>query len=617
MKKNIILLLALITNFVFADSNINRSIDSVLKTEVISFDLRKQKSKLNTSNSRTETNSIIENPIIPVKLNNLNSSFSENTEGGFRIWRLTIAINEVSKFETLFDTLQIDSTDILFVKDKNRKVWDKFFNHKNGIEFTSNIHSDTVIFELYRTANSKSKISISHFIPTLAYNPPDFSKPGECGPAPKYDMPNIHCHKDATNANSIGFENQKRSAVMIYVYKINENAVNICYGGTGTLMNNSSKDFRPIIYTVGHNLANDITGSLSNFSREFSQYVRFYFNYNDINQKNGNYFDDRKNYILGCKVLLFGGCQNGAFGGYEACTFYDETDQALIEMKERPDLWMNTYYAGWTLTGDGEDNFTSFHHPSLFPKKVSKSSGIYVYDGDFSRGSSGAGMFTNNTKRISKSFNSVSNRGSNRPGCDATHIDSHSLKNLDKYGKAPFEFQNPPTGVRPILDPAFEGLDYMDGLNHCPKNVKYITGNTWMYQVEKSYIKQIAGKFIISDCVLSTALIDFQATEKIQLTSGGNGKSFRVKPIFNTSTPNTPYNYPYYFRARAISCGAYSNPPALRKEMIDSEHSYSKRRRLYQNIIPNPSQGTFKIFVPIETKQLKVKISKITGENIC
>ncbi len=123
------------------------------------------------------------------------------------------------------------------------------------------------------------------------------------------------------------------------VCKIIYNNSGIC---TGTLLNNTSYDLRPLILTASHCIENEIAAETSIF-----------------------YFDYEKE-ICGGNVKPF-----KSIAGSKLLARNEELDFALLELDEKIPLDFNPVFAGWDVRGEAFKKSYTIHHPQGDVKKVS------------------------------------------------------------------------------------------------------------------------------------------------------------------------------------------------------------------------------------------------------
>ncbi|MEG1573770.1 MAG: hypothetical protein RR341_01670 [Bacteroidales bacterium] len=221
---------------------------------------------------------------------------------------------------------------------------------------------------------------------------------------------------------------------------------------TATLLNNTSEDFKPYMYTAFHCLKDDYK-FVSTTELLQSQ---FYFNY-ETTSCMGDMIRDYTS-IIGCEFLE-GSDLNGGL------------DQALLLMKGRIPSGLNPYFNGWDRGVEASESGVCIHHPQGSVKKIStftspavsytwRSPGVTGFnDGHWSvhfvrtsngfsvteKGSSGSSLF-NQEHNVVGSLTGGSSSCSN-------------LNGINCYGKLHLFFDN----VSKYLDPLGKGWGKLNG----------------------------------------------------------------------------------------------------------------------------------------------------------
>ena len=164
------------------------------------------------------------------------------------------------------------------------------------------------------------------------------------------------------------------------------NGVLLC---TGTLMNNTSLDRRPLFLSADH----------CNINTANAPSMVVYWNYESPT----------------CGALSGGSLADNQAGATFRARF-TPSDFALVELDEEPDDAFDVYYAGWDATGAVPQKVVAIHHPSLDEKAISIDNDPLVSDdigrggqthwrvrdwdrGSTEGGSSGACIFDQTSKR--------------------------------------------------------------------------------------------------------------------------------------------------------------------------------------------------------------------------
>jgi V8-like Glu-specific endopeptidase len=193
------------------------------------------------------------------------------------------------------------------------------------------------------------------------------------------------CHNNVMCSEFSGWCNERHSVARILV----TTSCGTLYWCSGSLLTNEKRDGRPYFLTAFHCLDCDENESLSQAEKDEVQNWEFLFNYQSQNCDNQT--SDSKSQTIDGAVFR---------------AAYDETDFALLELKDRPLANFNSYYNGWT---NDNDNMTGtgvvIHHPLGDIKKISKYDKIQSWDADYWKveytdgstagGSSGSPLITN------------------------------------------------------------------------------------------------------------------------------------------------------------------------------------------------------------------------------
>ncbi|MEZ4937039.1 MAG: T9SS type A sorting domain-containing protein [Crocinitomicaceae bacterium] len=256
------------------------------------------------------------------------------------------------------------------------------------------------------------------------------------------------CNVDVNCAEGNNFNDQKKAVVRIKTYK----------GGwlgwcSGTLMNNTNQDCRPLILTAWHcGLGNGFSNPTQN---DLDNYI-FYFNYERSQCGGGTIENDQ---VLGCSML--GNSQDG--GGDHGSDFM------LVEMNTPIPWEYNVYYAGWDAYNSSSPNGVSMHHPSGDYKKIS----TYTSPTTTDQYGTASGSHWSVSWVATVNGHGVTEGGSS--GCPLFNFQGNVVGQLtgggascssptspDLYGKMSYNW-NSNTGVggdalQPLLDPAGSGV---------------------------------------------------------------------------------------------------------------------------------------------------------------
>ncbi len=226
-----------------------------------------------------------------------------------------------------------------FTSNNNKGNRDKHEGFATGLIF-----SDIVTLEYYlpATVQDNSAISVAYVVQGYRYiNLPDqkdtkyFGGSGDC-------EVNINCPEGSN------WQKEKNAVALILV-----NGNRYC---TGSLVNTTANDARPVFLTADHCLggwANDI--KYDAITAPLLNHWSFYWNYESPNCTNSS--EPPIKSTVGATILA----NNST------------SDFALLSLSEDPkdDSGISTYYLGWDRTEDSSAGGVGIHHPSGDVKKIS------------------------------------------------------------------------------------------------------------------------------------------------------------------------------------------------------------------------------------------------------
>ncbi len=265
------------------------------------------------------------------------------------LWRMGIISQNALSIYTVFSKFSLPDDAYLFVYSANKKqILGKFTsdnNKANGKLTIMPVAGDTVIYEYFQANSVKSKAEliislIGHdyrgIIPLL-----DNSKDGSFGSSGDCNV-DINCFE--------GTEWQKEKHA---VCRIIANG-SLC---TGTLVNNTNFDARPLFLTAHHCISEQAT----------ADNMLCVFNYESAicNGEDGS-------------------VEQSISGGLVRATT-DNLDFCLIELSESPLPSFQPYFAAWNRVDTPAVNTTCIHHPHGDVKKISKDDDASV-TGDYGYG---------------------------------------------------------------------------------------------------------------------------------------------------------------------------------------------------------------------------------------
>ena len=244
------------------------------------------------------------------------------------LWCVKITAKSAYAIGIVFVNFKLKSGEKLFIYNNN-EVLGAFTNENNNssqVFPVKPIKGDEVIIEFSSPFQKNEQgtftiETVSHAYKNIYVDP---------GP----------CNRDINCPIGKDWQITKRSVCRILIYPYNSPA----YGCTGTLLNNTNYDNRPLVLTANHCLFNDYDANRS----------VFFFNYESPYCGGPN--ENVNHSLSGSKV---------------DATLYDY-DFTLLELYNHPPAFFLPYYSGWSLdTLNNLDTVASIHHPQAGLKKIS------------------------------------------------------------------------------------------------------------------------------------------------------------------------------------------------------------------------------------------------------
>ncbi|HYG17247.1 MAG TPA: T9SS type A sorting domain-containing protein [Bacteroidia bacterium] len=301
-----------------------------------------------------------DNPVLPSIGRLFDAGITPKTHGEWRtipggiLWRIKITLEGARGVSVIGKAKNIPEGAVMSIYSPGGKNTESYksADFSNTPYFSSHTITGSEIMVEYFEPDGKEglgeiiieKVVYKYRLTESGDNTDVFGAAGAC-------MVNVNC------TEGDDWSAQKRSVVKIDVFSGIFNR--IC---TGTLMNNTRKDFRPYILTAMHCGLNDNFDDIAHDT--MFNYWKFYFNYeaptcaNPISE--GNLADQR---ILGAQVKAHSNDSGGFYG----------SDFLLVELNQVvPPSWL-AYYAGWSIdtTVSFFDSGVCIHHPQGDIKKIS------------------------------------------------------------------------------------------------------------------------------------------------------------------------------------------------------------------------------------------------------
>ena len=269
---------------------------------------------------------------------------------GRSVYHLELTAPDARGLSLSFDKLALQPGDRLYLFDPARKqILGAFTSESNpdgGVFGTNPIAGNSLVIQ-YEPAGALADIrlkQLGYFFESVAA-PQNFSGEGASGVC----NVNVNCSEGAD------MQDVKNGIVQIVV------VVNGLIGScSGTLVNNTSEDWRPLIMTAYHCTfaKRPLTGKVMNATEEdFRQWV-FNFHYERPGCANNQWVGEKAYSISGAKRLAAVPMDHGS-------------DALLVEtLTPIPDSY-GVYYNGWDRSGTLEPTAKGLHHPSGDVMKIS------------------------------------------------------------------------------------------------------------------------------------------------------------------------------------------------------------------------------------------------------
>ncbi|MDR2621545.1 MAG: trypsin-like peptidase domain-containing protein [Dysgonamonadaceae bacterium] len=245
---------------------------------------------------------------------------------------------------------------------------------------------------------------------------------------------------------------------------------------SGVLVNNTENDGTPYILTAVHCLNNELEDGIykdTDYYITHSGTIVTFFNYNRP--------------VCGSRLK---GTEELTMAETYPRAILEKRDVALLELREKPPVYYNAYYAGWNMEENGNTGmYTNLHHPSAAIKKYGKAEAnlsavsfqapkVFEYEshwevpgwttGSTYGGSSGSPLFDKNGLVVGTLSGGVSNCNNSSPngGSDYFTILYKSWKTSDANNQ-----------LKTYLDPNDKGLKQLAGMDPNEENPLFRLSN--------------------------------------------------------------------------------------------------------------------------------------------
>ena len=299
--------------------------------------------------------------IIPVNYTMNNSGYHSILSGGERIWRLNLKAQDAVALMLYYEDFYIPKGGRLFIYSADKMqilgAYTHITNPAGGLFATEFIGGDELVLEyVYPEANAENpRLCINEI--GYGYNTAalrDFctiitTTSGSC-------MVNVNCEEGEA------WQNEKKGVCQT-VQKIGD----MCYAYlcSGTLMNNTAEDFKPLILTARHCAISD--DNIVASSSDMMQWV-FYFHKERGDCSNSSAPVTSKT-MTGCRLLANTGTDGGS-------------DGMLLLLNNMIPEDYDVYYNGWDRRDIAASSGVGIHHPKGDYKKIStydKKARVYTF----------------------------------------------------------------------------------------------------------------------------------------------------------------------------------------------------------------------------------------------
>ncbi|GAB4398785.1 MAG: hypothetical protein OHK0053_18010 [Microscillaceae bacterium] len=280
---------------------------------------------------------------LPLELHLQNAGFWMTLPNGDRLWRLHLIAPGAQSLRPLFEVFHLPPGAKLFAYTPSRSILRGAFMQKNHLytgRFAINpLPGDALILEYYEPASVAGQGNISLFRLDYGYKAPssEEKKPGQArfGDAGACNT-NINCPLGND------WQDEKRGVVKIIL--TTANGADWC---TGSLINNTAQDQRPLLLSANH--------CLDGFSSSFTDIWGFIFNYEAATCANPSSEPSQEQSIVGATLLAQ----------------YSFSDFALMELSEDVPADFAPYFNGWDRSDNLPAQTFCIHHPEGDIKKIS------------------------------------------------------------------------------------------------------------------------------------------------------------------------------------------------------------------------------------------------------
>lgn len=388
---------------------------------------------------------------VPVSLSPANSGQWIALPTGGRLWRIALSCKGAQAIGINYNELHLPEKSDFFVYTSDHQhiigaLTSKEVPYKQAFA-TRPLPGDELILEYYEPANSKEVPVIA--ISGISYIYRGFAKPESAKSASNTTG---SCEVNVNCIEGLNWKEQKQAVVKIYT-KV---------GGryfycTGTIMNNTSQDFKGLLLTASH-CSKDFSGLYAT-EADLNQWV-FYFNYESPGR---NTTSSPEYTMVGAEKLAMSNVASDI-----------GSDFLLLKFKTDIPPKYNPYYCGWDAGNSNSSSGVCIHHPNGEIKKIS------TYSSYLGSGTWGS---TPNTHWTVRWVHTANGHGVTEGGSSGSPLfDDDKLvigtltggesacsnvEGEDMFGKVSYSWTSNGSSVnmqlKPWLDPGNTGISIMPG----------------------------------------------------------------------------------------------------------------------------------------------------------
>ena len=286
--------------------------------------------------------------LITVDYSMENSGYYTQLPGGENIWRLHLTAKDAVAIMLYYNDFYIPEGGRLFIYNPDKSQLLGAYTHRThpsgGLFATEFIGGDELILEYVASETSAEKPRIA--IGEIGYGYNTAALRAFCNITPR--ATSVECNININCEEGQAWQNEKKS-VCYTVQRIGTGTW-IC---TGSLMNNTAVDFKPLILTAAHCAYN---GKNIASAKDMEQWL-FYFN-RELEGCSNSTKPKISNTMIGCTLLT----NTGLAGG---------SDGMLVLLKNVLPDYFDVFYNGWDRSGEAALSGVCIHHPQGDYKKIS------------------------------------------------------------------------------------------------------------------------------------------------------------------------------------------------------------------------------------------------------